>query len=193
VYGDVESSITGFSELDQTNKPVSVYAMTKKSLELLAEVYSNLYKIKMTGLRFFTVYGPNGRPDMAPYKFIHSIIYQKELTMYGDGTSMRDYTYIDDIVQGIILATVRQSTTHEIYNLGNSNPISLCNFIQLIESTVGQKAIIKHLPDQLGDVKLTYANISKAKYQLGYEPQISIDQGIRLTVDYYNKIIKAQN
>ena len=184
VYGGSNNHI--FSESDVVEFPVSPYAASKKSCELMSYTYHHLYGMNVSGLRFFTVYGPRGRPDMAPFKFLDRISRGIEIQQFGDGTSCRDYTYIDDIVDGIIRSLDKPSG-YQIYNLGNGNPVSLKHFIKIIEDTIGIKAIIKILPNQPGDVPRTAADISKAKTLLGYYPKVSFQEGIKRLVDWYYK------
>lgn len=144
VYGEQNNCENGFDENYIVDNPISPYAFTKKANELCAHVFSHLYELKTTGLRFFTVYGPNCRPDMAPYKFINSIMNGLPIEQYGDGTSARDYTYIDDIVDGILKSLDRPTSKqkgnlYEIYNLGNSNPVTLSDFIDIVSKEVGKK------------------------------------------------------
>jgi UDP-glucuronate 4-epimerase len=182
VYGNQKK--VPFSETDQLDYPISPYAATKKSTELIAYTYHYLYGLPCTGLRFFTVYGPAGRPDMAPYKFTKLINEGGVLQKYGDGTSKRDYTYIDDIVSGI--ATVMEKDfPYEIINLGNNKPVELNHFISLIENLLGKKANIEELPMQPGDVDVTYADIFKAQKLLGYNPTTSIEEGMKKFVEWY--------
>lgn len=188
VYG--ENKKIPFSESDNTNNIVSPYAATKKSAEILCETYSKLYGINITCLRLFTVYGPRGRPDMAPYKFTKLIDEEKEVPMFGDGNSKRDYTYVSDIVNGIISA-IDKEFKFEILNLGNSKPIELKEFIFTIEKIVGKKAKIKKLPAQKGDVSITFADISKAKKLLNYNPKTDLEQGIKNFFEWYkNSVIR---
>ena len=156
--------------------------MLKKFLtEIYAKTYNQLYNITNIGLRFFTVYGPRGRPDMAPYKFLKAISDGTKFQKYGDGTSSRDYTYIDDIVSGVVSACDnRNKIKCEVYNLGNSSPVSLNEFIKLCEKVVDKKAIYEQIGDQLGDVPHTYAEITKAKKDLDYEPKITLEEGLKL-------------
>ena len=142
--------------------------------------------MNISGLRFFTVYGPRGRPDMAPFKFLDRISRGIEIQQFGDGSSCRDYTYIDDIVDGII-RSLDKPLGYQIYNLGNGNPISLKHFIKIIEDTIGVKANIEILPNQPGDVPRTAANINKAKKLLGYYPKVSFQDGIKRLADWYFK------
>ena len=167
-----------FSENDNVDKQICPYAESKRKAELLCNDYNKNYGLKVTCLRFFTVYGPRGRPDMAPYKFVNSILNEKEITMFGDGTSKRDYTYVADIVDGIISA-LDKNLDFEIINLGDSNPIDLKRFIRIIEQETGKKAKIIQAEMQEGDISVTYADISKAKKLLNYKPKVKIEQGIR--------------
>lgn len=174
-----------FSENDLLDNINSPYACSKASCEMIAKLYNRLYNINTIGLRFFTVYGPRGRPDMAPYKFLKSIIEEKKIDKYGDGNTFRDYTYIDDIISGIIGAIDNKNNkTCEIYNLGNGNPITLNKFIEICENIVNKKAIINQMDEQLGDVPATYADISKARKDLDYNPQTTFEEGIRKTYEY---------
>ena len=169
-----------YSTHEAVNHPVSLYAATKKANELMAHTYSHLYNIPTTGLRFFTVYGPRGRPDMAPYKFLKAIKNGDTFQKYGDGTSSRDYTYIDDIVSGIIAALDNKKNIKcEIYNLGNSSPVTLNEFISICEKVSEKTALYDQIEEQLGDVPHTYADISKAKRDLGYEPKINLVDGLK--------------
>ena len=175
-----------FSESSNVNNPMSPYAATKISGELLCRNYSNLYKIPIACLRLFTVYGPRGRPDMAPYKFMKLLLEEKELPVYGDGTSKRDYTYVEDIVRGIT-ASMEKALEFEIINLGNSSPIDLEKFISILEKHTGKKAKIARMSEQQGDVPITYADISKAERLLGWKPKVSLDSGIKKMVEWYVK------
>ena len=176
-----------FSETDVIESPNSPYASSKMAMELFAKTYSQLYGMSLVGLRFFTVYGPRGRPDMAPYKFLDAISSGKKFNKYGDGTSSRDYTYIDDIVSGIISALDIQGI-NGIYNLGNSNPVSLNKFIEICEKITGNKAIYDTLPEQLGDIKHTYADITKAKRELHYEPKTMLEEGLKFVIKEIREI-----
>merc|ERR1712087_434079 len=164
------SKNTFFSEDEIVDNPVSPYAASKKACELLAYTYHHLYKLNVTGLRFFTVYGPNGRPDMAPFKFVDRVSRGIELQQFGDGSSSRDYTYIDDIVDGVVRALDRP-LGYQIYSLGNGRPTRLNDFIRLVEEHSGKKALVNVLPEQPGDVPRTCADISKARELLGYDPK----------------------
>ena len=187
VYGSSPNEI--LSEDDVVDNPVSPYAATKKSCELLAFTFNHLYALPCTGLRFFTVYGPRGRPDMAPFKFIERVHNKRTIQQYGDGTTSRDYTYITDIVQGVV-AAIDTPLGYEVINLGNGRPFQLSSFIKLVEKCVGKSAVIEQLPEQPGDVQHTCASIEKAKTLLGYNPLVTFEEGIRLTTDWY---IKASN
>ena len=182
VYGNNQK--VPFSEDDKVDLPISPYAATKKSGELLCHVFNHLYKIDITCLRFFTVFGPRQRPDLAIHKFVRLIDEGLPIPLYGDGTSSRDYTYIDDIVNGILKA-IDNIEGYNIYNLGESRVISLKDLIRTIEIALDKKAIIKSLPFQSGDVFITYADISKAKKELEYKPSFSLDEGILNFVKWY--------
>lgn len=182
VYGG--SKNTFFSEDENVDNPVSPYAASKKACELLAYTYHHLYQLNVTGLRFFTVYGPRGRPDMAPFKFIDRVSRGLELQQFGDGSSSRDYTYIEDIVDGVVRA-IDRPYKYEMFNLGKGSGTSLKDFLDIVQKHVGKKAIIKILPDQPGDVPYTCADVSKAYDLLGYRATVPFDEGIRRTVDWY--------
>ena len=195
VYGNNKK--LPFTEADSVVLPISPYAATKKSGELLCHVYSHLYGINIACLRFFTVYGRRQRPDLAIYKFTKLMLEEKQISIFGDGTAERDYTYIDDIIQGIDKAISWSSTgTHkyEIFNLGRSDTIMLSYMVKRLESEIGVKANIIYLPMQPGDVTITYADISKSKEILGYNPITKFDDGISEFVKWffikgcYNKI-----
>ena len=178
VYG--LNSKTPFNENDPIDKCNSPYAASKRAMEIFAQTYSQLYNITTIGLRFFTVYGPRGRPDMAPYKFLKAIQNNEPIDKYGDGVSSRDYTYIDDIVNGIIGALYnRANVTCEIYNLGNSRPITLNKFISTCEKVTGKKAIINQMNQQIGDVPHTAACIMKAYQHLDYCPRVTLEEGLK--------------
>jgi len=170
-----------FSEDDPIHTCNSPYACTKMAMEIFAKMYNQLYRIPIIGLRFFTVYGPRGRPDMAPYKFLTAIRQGKRFQKFGDGTTSRDYTYIDDIVAGIIAALDNNKDIQcAVYNLGNSSPVTLNEFIRICEKVTGNKAIYNQVEQQLGDVPHTYADISKAKRDLDYNPKTGLEDGLRL-------------
>lgn len=170
---------------DEKLIPISPYAMTKLSGEMLGHVYSHLSGIRFIALRFFTVYGPGQRPDLAIHKFTKSILKDKPITMYGNGGTSRDYTFIDDIVKGIEGAMQYDKTNFEIINLGNNYSISLIELIRSIENITGKKAIIEQLPEQPGDVPKTFADINKAKQLLGYNPQTQLQEGLQKFHDWF--------
>lgn len=182
VYGNNEK--LPFSESDPVDNPISPYASTKKSGELLCYVYSHLYGFNITCLRFFTVYGPRQRPDLAIHKFTRLINEGKAIPFYGDGKTSRDYTYISDILKGINSA-FDNLNGYKIYNLGNSVTVELNKLVSLIEDSLGKKAIIQKLPLQPGDVKITYADISKARSEIGYNPDYKIERGIKNFIGWY--------
>jgi len=182
VYGGSKS--TFFSEDENVDNPVSPYAASKKACELLAYTYHHLYKLNVTGLRFFTVYGPRGRPDMAPFKFIDRVSRGMEIQQFGDGSSSRDYTFIEDIVAGVVRA-IDRPYAYEVFNLGKGSGTSLKEFIDIVEKHVGKKVIKKIMPDQPGDVPYTCADVSKAYDLLGYRATVPFDEGIRRTVMWY--------
>lgn len=185
VYGDYESAKV-FSEDMTSIKPISPYAVTKLCGEQLIYTYSKAYNISAICLRFFTVYGPRQREDLAIRKFATAIRDSKPIDMYGDGTSVRDYTYVDDIVDGILSAIEYNKSTFEIINLGGGNPISLKEMINYIEEGIGKEALVNRLPMQKGDVKRTSANISKAKKLLNYEPKVTFKEGIKRFIKWLN-------
>lgn len=185
VYGGNKK--TPFSEKDRVDNPVSLYAATKKCNELYAYVYHKLYGLNCTGLRFFTVYGPWGRPDMALFKFVKNITEDKPIKVYNNGKMKRDFTYISDIVNGV-LAAIDNPYPYEIINLGNNKPIELNKFIELIEKALGKKAKKKMAPMQKGDVIETFADIEKAKKLLKFKPEVKIEEGIRKFVEWYNLV-----
>jgi UDP-glucuronate 4-epimerase len=166
------------------DSPISVYAATKKYNELLAQTYHHLYGIQTTGLRFFSVYGPWGRPDMALYKFSDAIVQGKRIDVYNFGKMKRDFTYITDIVLGL-LSAMEKDFPCEIFNLGNSSMVELNYFITLIEGELGKKAKINLLPIQPGDVPESFADIAKAKRHLGFEPKVKIEEGVKEFIKWY--------
>ncbi len=184
VYGDRTDA--PFRETDNTDFPISPYAATKKSTESLAYTYHHLYKLNVNIIRPFTLYGPRGRPDMAPFLFTKWIIEETPIKKFGDGTSRRDYTYIDDFVNGFVNA-IDRPLGYEIFNLGNSSPVTLNEFISTIEKQVGKKALIKQMQMQAGDVSLTYADISKARKLLGYEPKVKLKEGMEEFYKWYRE------
>lgn len=186
VYGDNEK--IPFSEDDPLEKQISPYAITKRSGELIAKMYAENLHMPTTCLRFFTVYGPRQRPDLAIRKFMTLILKGKEIQMYGDGSSSRDYTFIDDIVDGIMRA-LHHPFDFEIINLGNSHPSTLKQMISAVEKAVGKKGAIIQKPFQMGDVERTYADISKAKKLLDWEPQTSFEDGLKIMAEWLKKQI----
>ena len=191
VYGI--SNKTPFSENIKIDKPLSLYAASKSANELMAHAYSNINSLPCTGLRFFTVYGPWGRPDMAYFKFVENIINNKPIDIYGNGKMSRDFTYIDDVCDVlkdlINITPVKRSENayvpHEIYNVGNNKPEMLEYFISVIESELGKKAIRNYMPMQKGDVINTFANIDKIKSKTSFHPKTNIEKGINKFVRWY--------
>ena len=185
VYG-VNSKVP-FAEEDPIFNPISPYAASKLACEALGHVYHHVYGFDVVMLRFFTVYGPRQRPDLAIYKFTRLITSGKPIPLFGDGSSARDYTYITDIVEGIMACTKREFG-YEIFNLGESQTVTLHRLIRLLESALKQQAIIDHQPAQPGDVPLTCADIAKARGRLAYQPRVSIEQGIPLFVEWFRGV-----
>ncbi len=176
-----------FSEDDPVDNPVSPYAATKKAGELVCFTYHKLYNISVNCLRFFTVYGPRQRPDMAIHKFARLIYNSSPIPVFGSGKSRRDYTYIDDILQGI-RGAIDFCNGYHIYNLGESKTIELHYLIDLLQRKLDRKAVIDYLPDQPGDVPITFADISLAKKELNYNPQVGIEEGIDKFTDWFKRI-----
>ncbi|NOT49911.1 MAG: NAD-dependent epimerase/dehydratase family protein [Chitinophagaceae bacterium] len=172
---------------NETLLPVSPYAMTKQAGEMLGHVYSKLFDIRFIALRIFTAYGPAQRPDLAIHKFIKAILRDEPITMYGDGSTSRDYTFVSDIVSGIMAAVKYDKTDFEIINLGNNYSIPLKELIKTIEEVIGKQAIIEQLPEQAGDVSKTFADITKAKTLLGYDPQTNLKGGIAKFYEWFKK------
>ncbi|MDF9843625.1 MULTISPECIES: NAD-dependent epimerase [unclassified Paenibacillus] len=191
VYGSNQK--IPFSTEDRVDQPVSLYAATKKSNELMAHTYSHLYKIPATGLRFFTVYGPYGRPDMAYYSFTKAIIEDKMIKVFNNGDMYRDFTYIDDIIEGVTRlienspAIFNQTLPYKVYNIGNNKPERLLDLIQAIEHSTGKKAKKNYFPMQAGDVYQTYADIKNLVEDVGFKPNTSIDDGINKFITWYNQ------
>lgn len=192
VYGANES--IPFKPSDKTDNPVSIYAATKKSNELLAYSYSNIHQIPTTGLRFFTVYGPWGRPDMAIFLFTKAILEGKPINIFNNGNMQRDFTYVDDIVVGISKVInnppkqdEEKAVPHKIYNLGNNKPVKLMDFITAIENATGKKAIKNFMPMQAGDVPITYADVRDLIKDIGYSPDKDIQDGINEFVNWYKE------
>ena len=190
VYGNQQK--VPFSEKDRVDHPISLYAATKKSNELMAHVYSHLYGLKTTGLRFFTVYGPWGRPDMAPFLFTKAILSETPIKVFNNGDLMRDFTYIEDIVKGIIevLITDKIQENYNIYNIGNNTPVKLLDFIQAVELACNKKAQLDFYPMQDGDVYQTFADIEDLKAVTGYIPKVKINEGIQEFVNWYKAYFK---
>ena len=182
VYGNIPN--LPYKEDFKLDTPISPYAAAKLSCELFNHVYHSQYGLNVTNLRFFTVYGPRQRPEMGIHKFTRQIYNKLPITMYGDGTSSRDYTYITDIVEGIFLAS-KKVKGFETYNLGNNYEVTLSDLINVISKKLGIEAIIKQQPQQPGDVDHTYADITKAQRELGYSPKVSIDEGIEKFVSWF--------
>ncbi len=174
-----------FSEEDSIARPISPYASTKAAGELLCHTYSHIYNIRCVCLRFFTVYGARQRPDLAIHKFTRLISENKPITVFGDGTTRRDYTYIDDIIAGVRAAIDYDKSEYEIINLGESRTVELSELISLLEKALNKKAIIQRLPNQMGDVPQTFADVSKARQLLGYNPQTPIEIGITRFVEWF--------
>jgi len=185
VYGNNKK--VPFSESDSVDNPISPYAATKKACELLSYTFFALYDISITNLRFFTVYGPRQRPDMAIHKFTKLIDHGEPIVIYGDGTAKRDFTYISDILDGIMKA-IEKCNGYNIYNLGESNVIKLMELVSLIENNLNKKANIIKYPPQPGDVLITYADISKARKDLGYKPSVNIEEGISRFIRWYREL-----
>jgi len=187
VYG--KNKKLPYSEEDRVDNPISMYAATKKADELIAHAYAHLFSLPSTGLRFFTVYGPWGRPDMALFKFTDAIVKNKPIDIYNYGKMKRDFTYIDDIVRGTI-AALDNAFDYEIINLGNNKPVDLLYFVECIEKSLGMKAKRNLAPLQPGDVVSTYADISKAQRLLGFQPKMSIEKGIDNFIAWYKEYYK---
>jgi UDP-glucuronate 4-epimerase len=185
VYG--ESERVPFSEDDPVNRPISPYAATKAAGELLCHTYSHLWGLRTLALRFFTVYGARQRPDLAIRKFARLINEGKPLPVYGDGTTRRDYTYIDDIIAGLRAAMDYEASAFEIINLGESRTVELRELVALLERELGRKAVVERQPSQPGDVPQTFADISKARRLLGYDPRTPIEEGIRRFVEWFRR------
>jgi len=191
-----------FSTRDDVDHPISLYAATKKSNELMAHVYSHLYGIPTTGLRFFTVYGPWGRPDMALFKFVKAILKDETIDVYNDGKMRRDFTFIDDVIEGLMRVAshipvpvlgddmtpnVSPTAPYKVYNIGNNNPVELMDFIHAIENTLDRKAKLNFLPMQAGDVPATYADVDDLIMDVDYSPSTKVSVGIERFVDWYRQ------
>jgi UDP-glucuronate 4-epimerase len=186
VYG--ANTKVPFSVLDPVEQPVSLYAATKRANELIAQVYARQFGLRLTGLRYFTVYGPWGRPDMAPLKFARALLEGRTIEVYGEGDMRRDFTWIDDIVQGTIAAldeTARfGEIPHRVYNLGNHRPEELMHFIAVLAKATGREPRLQYLPMQPGDVRATYADITETTRDLGWQPTTSIEEGLPKLVEW---------
>ena len=191
VYGNQEK--TPFSTSDNVDHPISLYAATKKSNELMAYTYSHLYNIPSTGLRFFTVYGPFGRPDMAYFSFTNKIMNGEKIKIFNNGDLYRDFTYVDDIVKGIVKLINKipekdkNGAKYKVYNIGNNKPEKLMYFIETLEKSIGKTANKEFLPMQAGDVIGTYADVSELERDIGFKPQTSIEEGLKRFADWYMK------
>ncbi len=183
VYGENEK--VPFAEDDPVAKPISPYAATKAAGELLCHTYSHLFGVRTVALRFFTVYGARQRPDLAIHKFARLISKGEPIPVFGDGTTRRDYTYVDDIIAGVRAAMDYEGSDYEVFNLGESRTVELRELIALIERELGRKAVIDRQPTQPGDVPRTFADVSKARRLLGYDPQTPIEEGIRRFVEWF--------
>jgi len=192
VYGDrSDNSSEGFTETDNVRRPASLYAATKLSGEMLAQSYAHLYKIPQTGLRFFTVYGPWGRPDMAYFIFTEKVLRGEPLTLFAPDEMQRDFTYIDDV--SAIIPTILQNppAEHSIYNLGNSRPNPLMALVEAVEKSCGRKAVLDIQPKQKGDVSHTFADISAARQAFGFDPQTELETGVAEFVTWYRGFYKV--
>lgn len=194
VYG--ANAKTPFSESDQTDEPVSLYAATKKANELMAYTYSHLYGLPMTGLRFFTVYGPWGRPDMAYFSFARKMLAGESIPVFAEGKLYRDFTYIDDIVEGVVRLLFKPSAPegkppHSIFNIGNNQPVQVLDFIRTLENAFEVKAELDFQPMQPGDVPATHADTGKLQDWVGYKPTTSLEAGLREFSRWYNQTTRA--
>ena len=186
VYGNTDK--IPFDENANVDQPISLYAATKKSNELMAHTYSHLYNIETIGLRFFTVYGPWGRPEMAMFLFTDAILNNKPINVFNNGNLSRDFTYIDDIVEGVVNTLIKDSkndSLYKLYNIGNGKPVQLLDFIEFLETELNISAIKKMLPMQAGDVHQTFADTSRLEHDYNYKPQIAVDKGIKAFVLWY--------
>jgi UDP-glucuronate 4-epimerase len=192
VYGLSDKKV--FSEHDSVDQPLSFYAVTKRTNELMAFYYSHAFSLRLTGLRFFTVYGPWGRPDMAPAIFTDSILNKKPINIFNDGKMSRDFTYIDDVTKGVLkvfdYVHNEQDAMNEILNIGNGNPVGVLKFIDLIEANLGVKAICEFLPLQMGDVKDTHSNCAIISRKYGYNPKVSVNEGVKRYIDWFKSYYK---
>ena len=206
VYG--ANALQPFSEHHSTEHPISLYAATKKANEMMAHSYAHIHRLPVTGLRFFTVYGPWGRPDMALFKFANLIVKDKPIPVFGEGKLVRDFTYVDDIVESLVRLLDKtpvpspdwdpknpdpatSSAPYRIYNIGNRNPVLLMRYIEVLEECLGKKAIKEFLPRQAGDMDSTWADTSELETLTGFTPATSIETGIRRFVDWYREYYKV--
>jgi UDP-glucuronate 4-epimerase len=197
-----------FSEHDNIDHPISLYAATKKANELMAHTYAHLYGLPCTGLRFFTVYGPWGRPDMALFKFTKNILEGKPIPVFNNGNMVRDFTYIDDIVEGVVRTIdrpaqpdpswdsaapdpARSKAAYRIYNIGNNKPVQLMRYIEVLEKSLGKKAQLEMLPMQPGDVPATMADVSALEADIGYRPRTTVEEGVPRFVEWYRRYYKV--
>lgn len=188
-----------FTETDRTDRPASLYAATKRGNELMAHSYSHLFRLPTTGLRFFTVYGPWGRPDMAPFLFTKAILEGKPVQLFNNGNMQRDFTYIDDIVDGVCRITAHipepgpetgGSAPYALYNIGNNRSVPLERFVSVLEESLGKKAVREYLPMQPGDVQATYADIDALHKAVGFTPATSVEEGVPLFAAWYKQYYK---
>ena len=193
VYGDKPMGGEGFKEDEPANDPVSLYAATKRACELMSQSYVNLYSFPQTGLRFFTVYGPWGRPDMAYFSFTQKILKGEAIEVYGDGKMARDFTYIDDIVDGIIGALDNPPARgdHRVLNIGDSHPVGLMEMIETLEKAIGHEAVKVMRPMQPGDVTATYADVSKLHALTGYKPKVMLAEGLEKFAAWYREYYRV--
>lgn len=193
VYGDKPMGGEGFTEDEPATSPVSLYAATKRACELMSQSYASLYGFPQTGLRFFTVYGPWGRPDMAYFSFTQRILKGESIEVFGNGRMARDFTYIDDIVDGIIGALDNPPATgeHRVLNIGDSHPVGLMEMIETLEKAIGRDAVKVMRPMQPGDVTATYADVSKLHALTGYKPKVMLAEGLQRFADWYLSYYKV--
>jgi UDP-glucuronate 4-epimerase len=193
VYGDKPMGGEGFKEDEPANDPVSLYAATKRACEMMSQSYANLYGFPQTGLRFFTVYGPWGRPDMAYFSFTQKILKGEAIEVYGDGKMARDFTYIDDIVDGIIgaLDNPPAGSEHRVLNIGDSHSVGLMDMIETLEKAIGHEAVKVMLPMQPGDVTATYADVSKLHALTGYKPKVMLAEGLEKFAAWYREYYRV--
>lgn len=195
VYG--ENGKTPFAESDNVDHPLSLYAATKKSNELMAHTYSHLYRFPATGLRFFTVYGPWGRPDMALFKFVRAILAGEPIDVYNHGNMARDFTYVDDIVEGVVrvmgvpMPVSAGPVPHRVFNIGRGQPVQLVDFIAAIEQATGKVAVRNMMPMQPGDVPVTWADTSALFAATGYRPEVAMEDGVARFVDWYRRYYRV--